>query len=169
MNEAITYCARHPDVETGLRCGKCDTPICPRCLVQTPVGARCRDCANIRRLPTLDVTPVYYLRAQVAAIVAGLVVGWFWAYVSGSRGAFGFLTFFIGLGMGWAISEAISLATNRKRGTTLQFCAAAGALIAFLTRNLVLGLGPLPQGDLAIWSYITAFIAGAFAVSRLKY
>ena len=169
MNEAITYCARHPDVETGLRCGRCDTPICPRCLVQTPVGARCRDCANVRRIPTLDVSPVLYLRAQAAAIISGLAVGWFWAYVSGPRGGLGFLTFFIGLGIGWAISEAISLATNRKRGVALQFCAVAGVLIAFLTRNLALGIGPLPQGDLSIWSYMTAIIAAAFAVSRLKF
>jgi hypothetical protein len=167
MNEAITYCARHPDVETGLRCGKCDTPICPRCLVQTPVGARCRDCANIRRIPTLDVKPITYVKAQAAAIVAGLAVGWFWALATGPRGGIGFFTFFLGMGIGWAISEAVSLATNRRRGVALQFCAAAGVLVAFLTRNLLLGFGPLPQGD--VWGYLILIVAGAFAASRLKY
>ena len=39
-------CARHPSVETTLRCGRCETPICPRCLVHTPVGARCPDCGQ---------------------------------------------------------------------------------------------------------------------------
>jgi len=167
MNEATTYCARHPDVETGLRCARCETPICPRCLVQTPVGARCRDCANISRIPTLNITPVYYLRAQAAAIGAGLAVGWFWALATGPRGTIGFFTFFIGLGIGWAISEAISLATNRKRGVALQFCAASGVLIAFLTRNLVLGFPLLPQGD--IWAYVILIVAGGFAASRLKF
>ena len=33
-------CATHPEVETGLSCGRCETLICPRCLVQTPVGTR---------------------------------------------------------------------------------------------------------------------------------
>ena len=51
-------CAAHPDTETGLSCGRCDTPICPRCLVETPVGARCRKCANVRRLPTYSVSRV---------------------------------------------------------------------------------------------------------------
>ena len=32
-------CSYHPEVETGLACGKCGTYICPRCMVQTPVGA----------------------------------------------------------------------------------------------------------------------------------
>ena len=37
----VTRCAEHPDVETGLRCGRCETPICPKCMIMTPVGARC--------------------------------------------------------------------------------------------------------------------------------
>src|SRR5438105_1306711 len=43
-------CAANPDVQTTLRCGRCETPICPRCLVSTPVGARCRSCAQVKRL-----------------------------------------------------------------------------------------------------------------------
>ncbi|MDA0256830.1 MAG: rhomboid family intramembrane serine protease, partial [Chloroflexi bacterium] len=38
-----TVCERHPETETELRCQRCDTPICPRCMVQTPVGFRCPD------------------------------------------------------------------------------------------------------------------------------
>jgi hypothetical protein len=43
--EPVIYCARHPQVETMLRCGRCDTPICPRCMVHSGVGIRCPDCA----------------------------------------------------------------------------------------------------------------------------
>ena len=39
------YCARHPKVETLLRCGRCDTPICPKCMVHAGVGIRCPECA----------------------------------------------------------------------------------------------------------------------------
>lgn len=46
----VTYCARHPQVETLLRCGRCEAPICPRCMVHSGVGIRCPDCAaNPRR------------------------------------------------------------------------------------------------------------------------
>src|SRR6202022_4427072 len=46
-------CARHPNTETVLRCGRCFTPICPRCLVSTPVGARCPTCAGVKRFSML--------------------------------------------------------------------------------------------------------------------
>src|SRR3954469_1296626 len=82
----VTYCARHPQVETGLRCGRCGTLICPRCLVQTPVGARCPDCANVRTNPMLEVTPVFAVRGLVASLAAGGVIGFLWGTLSGGRG-----------------------------------------------------------------------------------
>ncbi len=40
----LTHCYRHPDVETGLRCNRCNKPICPQCAQRTPVGFRCAEC-----------------------------------------------------------------------------------------------------------------------------
>ena len=162
-----TYCARHPNVETYLRCGRCDTPICPRCLVQTPVGARCPTCANVRRIPTVDVSPVFLLRGLAGAIVSGLAVGAFWGYISGGRGFIGFFLIFIAMGVGWAISESVSLAANRKRASALQACAIAGVILAFFVHNIVAGIGLLPRND--IWGYIAAGIAAFVASSRLKF
>ena len=164
--EDVTYCARHPQTETVLRCGRCDTPICPRCLVQTPVGARCRDCANVRRLPTLDVSPVYLARGAGAALGAGIGVGVVWGFTLGGIGL-GFLSIFVGMGIGWAIGEAVSLATNRKRSTTLAACAIAGVILAYLVRNVVIDVALLPRGDL--WGYLAAGIASVYAASRLRY
>lgn len=42
------YCERHKKVSTRVRCGHCDVPICTRCAVYGPVGARCRACAKHR-------------------------------------------------------------------------------------------------------------------------
>jgi hypothetical protein len=163
----ITYCERHPNVETYLRCGRCGTLICPRCLVQTPVGARCPDCANLRNLPTFDVSGIFIARGLAAAVVSGVVVGAFWGYISGGRGfGLGFLTIFVGIGIGWAISEAVSMATNRKRSSTLAFCAIQGVIIAFFVHNFVVGSALLPRND--IWSYVAAVIAGVYASSKLK-
>ena len=66
------YCARHASVETVLRCGRCETPICPRCSVSTPVGMRCRDCAQVRRPPMYELSGRYLWRALAAAL--GLVI-----------------------------------------------------------------------------------------------
>ncbi len=42
---ALNYCAKHPNVQTALACGKCGRFICPRCITHTPLGMRCADCA----------------------------------------------------------------------------------------------------------------------------
>jgi hypothetical protein len=162
----VTYCARHPEVETYLRCGRCNTPICPRCLVQTPVGARCPTCANVRRVPTVDVTTPFLLRGLGAALVAGVALGAAWGYIT--TGRFGlFLIILIGIGLGWAMTEAIGLATNRKRSTALAACAVAGIVVAFLVRNVGADIGLLPRDDL--WGYVAAIIAAFYASSRLRF
>ena len=43
--------------------------------MQTPVGARCRECANVRRIPTYNVGTSYLLRAGGAALFAGIGLG----------------------------------------------------------------------------------------------
>ena len=44
--DATLHCYRHPDREVSVRCGRCDRPICLRCTMEGPVGARCRDCGK---------------------------------------------------------------------------------------------------------------------------
>src|SRR5438067_13018478 len=95
-------CARHPNVETELRCGKCDTPICPRCMVQTPVGARCRDCANLRRPVLYTVSPLLLARAAGAALGLAVVIGLLWAWLLPNlTRTLGFFIFFAAAGYGW--------------------------------------------------------------------
>src|SRR3990170_8734083 len=100
-------CATHPSVETELSCGKCGKPICPQCLVHTPVGARCADCAAIRRLPTYDVPGILLLRGVGAGLGAALVAGAIWALLLGVP----FIGFLLALAVGYAVGETISLAT----------------------------------------------------------
>lgn len=158
-------CARHPKVETELTCGRCGTPICPSCVVFTDVGARCPTCAPARKLPQFEVGPTYLLRGAAAALAAGAGLGAAWGALLPSRvGLFGiFLAAFIG----YLIAETVSAATNRKSGTPLQVVAAGGAVAAYLVRNLVIGGALLPADDL--FGYIAVIVAGAVAISRLRY
>ena len=126
-------CTWHPDAETDLRCGKCDRPICPKCVVQTPVGARCRQCANLKRLPIYEVSTTFYLRAIAAGLAAAAAIGAIWPYIPLG----GFLLFFIAIGVGYAIGEVVSLAANRKRGPGLQAIAGISVVLSYCIRSII--------------------------------
>lgn len=161
------FCARHADVETYLRCQACGTPICPRCLVQTPVGAKCPDCARVRKLVTYQISPVYYVRAAAAALVAGALVGVLWGLVLPPRGGFvTIFSLFAGAFVGWVIGEAIGRAANRKRGMGLAGLAVAGVVVAYLIRNLVAGADVLPANDAGGW--VLAIFAAVMAAYSLR-
>jgi membrane associated rhomboid family serine protease len=74
-------CYRHPDRETGLRCQRCERPVCPECMVPAPVGVQCVDCVRQNRSRTIlardlvgGSTP-YVTYGLIAANVAVWVIG----------------------------------------------------------------------------------------------
>ncbi len=158
-------CARHPNVETELSCGRCETPICPHCVVFTVVGARCPTCAPARKLPQFEIGPLFLLRGGAAALAAGVGLGAVWGVLLPGR--MGFLGLLLGALLGYLIAEAVGAATNRKSGTPVQVVAAGGAIAAYLVHNLVAGNELLPTNDL--FGYIAVIVAGAVAISRLRY
>jgi len=123
-------CATHPDVETSLTCGKCGQPICPRCMVQTPVGARCLVCARLAKVPTYRVTRWYYLRAIGIGLAAAIVCGIIWSFVE--KLTFFYLNLLLAPLAGYAIGEAISISVNHKRGTGLAVVAGIEVLVSYL-------------------------------------
>jgi hypothetical protein len=163
--EGAMQCATHPEVETELACSRCGKPICPRCLVQTPVGARCRECANVRRLPTYQIPAIHVVRGLGAALLTGGLLGVLWRFLFPFGFGF-FFGFFVALGLGYAVAESVSLATNRKRGPPLQVVAAAGVVVAYLVRNLLSGEGVIPTND--FFGYIVVGVGVAIAIGHLR-
>ena len=162
-------CATHPDVETELGCSRCGKPICGRCLVHTPVGARCRECANVRRIPTYNLAGATLVRGAAGAVCAGVGLGAVWGF-------FNPLTYFFfgivaGLVIGYAAGEAVSLATNRKAGPPLQAMAVAGVGIAYLVRiGLLFAFGDWIFEDLRtdLVGLISVALAAMVAAGRLR-
>ena len=162
------HCATHPNTETELACGKCEKPICPKCLHYTPVGVRCRECANLKRLPQYNISAAYLARGLGAALAAGGVSGVIWGVIP-----FGLLGLLIGLGAGYVIGEAVSIATNRKVGVPLQVIASAGVLLAFVVRGAILAsaLRGWEIDDILlrdVFGYVALALGIVVAVGRLR-
>lgn len=160
-------CATHPDVETNLRCGKCGKPICPKCQVQTPVGARCPDCAKVYRLPTFRISSKHYLIAVGVGLGMAVACGVAWGVIDWVIPFFS-LSLLLAPAAGYAIGEVISLAVNRKRGRWLAVVAGMAVVVSYFI-SLLLFPGGLPFGTVSILYHLLALAVGIFvAVTRLR-
>lgn len=171
MTEPDTlHCATHPDVETNLRCGKCDKPICPKCMVMTPVGARCKDCAGSTRLPTYQVSANQYLKAIGVALLTGIVIGLVWGLIELQLNTY-FFSLLLSGAAGFAIGELISRAVNRKKGTGLGIIGGLAVLLAFgiVFAIELINLGYLNFNWVRIaYSLLSAGVGIFIAVNRLR-
>ena len=146
-----TYCAQHKDTQTNLRCGRCDTPVCPRCMVHGPVGVRCPDCGKPPKLPQFEVSTPLMLRAIGASLVIGIAGGIALLFVL----SFGLFFYLIAsAGFGYLVSEATSYAVKRKRGPALAIIAAIATVVGHVPVIALTGLLHLLLG-----AVIAAFVA----------
>ena len=160
-------CATHPEIETNLSCGKCGKPICPKCMVQTPVGARCPDCAKLSKLPIYRVSTQHYLRAAGTGLGMAVVCGIIWGVIDLVIPFFS-LNLLLAPAAGYAIGEVVSLSANRKRGTGLAIIAGTAVAISYLI-TLVLFPRGLPLGLFSILYHLLALALGIFvSVTRLR-
>jgi hypothetical protein len=164
--ETVHHCATHPDVESELACGRCEKFICPRCMIQTPVGARCRECARLRRAPMYTLGPVQIARVVGAALALGVGFGVLWGVLVGSIGLLGFFLIFLGMFAGYGMANAVDWAGGRKRGPVVQGAAVAGIVTAYLVRNLIVAESLLVAND--IWGLVFVAVAAVTAWGRLR-
>jgi len=69
-------CYRHPDRETGIRCTRCERPICPECMVNASVGFQCPNC--VREAASPHARPRTVAGGTVAAdpfLVTKILIG----------------------------------------------------------------------------------------------
>ena len=123
----LYWCARHRKTQTRLRCGRCETPICPKCTRMGPTGARCPQCASNRSSHIYQLSPQHLALALATAVVLGSLAGWVarWPLI-------GLLTLFYAPAVGTLIGKAITRVTGGKRGTTLAVVAALGIVLGAL-------------------------------------
>jgi hypothetical protein len=125
-------CARHPNTETVLRCGRCDTPICARCMIMSPVGARCPTCAQVKRFALL-LKPAELARAVAYGLGAGVVGTIILTFIP-FLGIIGYAV------LGFAVGECVSLGANRKRVPALAPVAVACLFVGYWAGLVLLGV-----------------------------
>lgn len=138
----VYFCARHKNVQTRLRCGRCEKPICPKCTSYGPTGARCRDCLSMRSSHIYQVGVLGALASFVVAAVAG-VLG---ALIVGAVGILSFWALLYAPAIGPALGQLIVRASGGKRGTKLALIASAGFTAGALGESLFPALPMLAKG-----------------------
>ena len=142
QEEVIPSCHWHPGVETRLYCRDCSRPVCTQCMVQAPVGIKCRECGKAVRMPTFDVQPNYYARAVGVAVAIAIGGGLLWSLFIA---IFPFFPAIGAIAVGYAAGELISRSVNRKRGVGLAWITGGSLVGAFLVARIIMGpfLGPI--------------------------
>lgn len=120
----VKKCAIHKNTDTYLTCAECGKPICPDCMVQTPVGAKCPDCAKHRGRTAGYVKPIYYLRAAGAGFGIGSIAGIILQFIP-------FFTIILGIVTAMFLAEMISRAVRRNSGPWIQVIGALSAAWMF--------------------------------------
>lgn len=169
--EPIITCPRHPKVETNLRCASCGVPICPKCLIQTPVGMKCRECGTQRGGALFTPSLGNAASASVTGLLFGAVAGWGVAFL-------GFFTLFLAVAYGTFAGEMILRAAGRKRGVKMELIAGIALAVGAIGGRMIVAAIPPSFGavrsivDLVIPSpipLISLAIAVASAVGRIRY
>ncbi len=153
--DAVWFCARHKTTQTRLRCGRCEKPICPRCTVMAPTGARCRDCVSNRDAHMYQIALPQFLMAFGAALVMGAIgavllraLGTFWLWILLYAPAIGPL-----------LGRFVTQITRGKRGPKMAGVVSVG-LVAGAAGAALLGgnlLSPF------VWIFVAIAVAGVWA------
>ncbi|MCL5942667.1 MAG: B-box zinc finger protein [Actinobacteria bacterium] len=132
-------CANHPDRETMVRCSDCGKPICPDCMVYSPVGIKCRACAKLPKSALIGLKREGWVKAAAAALGVGTAVGFAYYLFLAGMGFF-FFVFFLGAGIGYLVGEAVFRAGGYYHGRETALLAVAGTVWAFVFPPLLASL-----------------------------
>lgn len=131
------HCARHPSSVTYLRCASCNTPICPRCRVMTPVGAKCPDCAHVPLNPKFRFGVLDGLLTALICLIGGVVLGLLASVMLVFLGPLrDLLAIFFPTVAALALAEAIRKAMPVKRSVVVGVFLALGVLLAWIAMSL---------------------------------
>jgi hypothetical protein len=129
--DGTLVCYRHPETETGLRCNRCNRPICVKCAHRTPVGFRCPDCIREQQDKYYTGHNLDYVIAAVTAVPLSLIVAVLFSFVIARIGFFSWIIAFIAAPVaGGFIAEAVRRLVGRRRSRYLAHVVAGSLILA---------------------------------------
>ena len=158
------YCLRHRDRETGLRCARCNDPICPECMVQAAVGHLCPSCVTWERNPVGQVATSRLGLAVAAGMGAGILLAVAVTVLTQALG--GFLSLIMWAVAGFLIGQAVHIAANRSRAPTLRFVAGGAAVFSWAVALLIGGIAFTLFG--VVFAVIQLAIAITLAITPFR-
>jgi hypothetical protein len=176
-DDGTTYCLRHPNVESNLRCGRCDDLICPRCMVTSPVGARCPDCARIGRPAILDTSSSELTRAVLSGFIAAfggaIALSIVIRILFEMPFVIGIVDWIVAAGgmalIGYAIGEAIRYGSGKKIDQRLKYVAAVCVFASWVAVMAILPLIGIQAAFIAAFPGIVGMIIAFYiASSRVR-
>ncbi|MFN8454460.1 MAG: tetratricopeptide repeat protein [Anaerolineae bacterium] len=129
----VSYCYRHPQTETSLRCNRCNRPICPKCARRTPVGFRCPECLREHEDKFYTGTNTDYLLAVLIALPLSVIAGGLFTFILGRLPFFILISLFVAPAVAGLIAETVRWAVKKRRSRYLGH---------IVTACLVLGIAP---------------------------
>ena len=134
-------------------------------MIVTPVGVRCRKCAQMRRLPQFDVGPLLLLRAGLGGLLVSLGA---WYVISFTI----FLRYFLSILVGLAVGEVVSRLARRRVSRALEVVAVLDVIFALAIVELARSPDTLSalgrDQSVLIALLIPAAIASYVAVIKLR-
>lgn len=170
VHTGLARCYRHPMRETGVRCVRCDRPICPDCMRPASVGFMCPDDvrlgnATVRQPRTVVGAPVPRGTTPVVTytLIAVNVVVYVATYLSTNAGAFSNQAG--GLYASWGLVPSRVVADHQfYRLLTGAFLHLNLLHIAFNMIALY-SLGPALEALLGRWRFVALYLLSALGGS----
>lgn len=163
MSEPNAFpCQRHPRTQTRLRCTRCETAICPDCLVPGAVGMLCPACGKGGSV-SLDVAWWRFGLVLAIGLASGALA------VSVLRMA-GFFQLLLAPMVGGLLGEMVNRLTGRKRGARVE-ALVIGSLAGGALLWLLIGGGWVMVVANPLSFAFTAFalvLAGGAALARVR-
>jgi hypothetical protein len=161
-----------------LRCGRCGDLICPRCLVTSPVGARCENCARLGRPKILDTSSTELGRAILLGLAAAVggsfalsLAIWIVVSLPFESGVVGLILVVGGFaGIGYVVGESVRYGSGKKIDRRLKYVTAGGVFVAWAMMIAILPLFNITPAIISsVAGVIGLLIAFYVAMNRVKF